>query len=139
MGDSNAAIELSDATQAIWFVELGDNLGDFMGAINTMPDGIIKLTYRLRWYRDDKPWDSKDRKQWFTGYSKDDHNPQTAIDAMRKVIEDLGSITGMVRKVHELLRGDLSTRDFMDLLLHQEFAHAKHVSQAEYEAMNHGP
>jgi hypothetical protein len=41
-------------------------------------------------------------------------------------------------KMHELLRGNLSTHDFTDLLLHQPYVHAKEMTQAEYEA-EHGP
>ena len=137
----DAGIIFSDATQAVWFVELGTGgygpgNGDYLAAIETLADGRIKLTYRLRWYRDEKTWESKDRKDWYEGVT--DLTLDEVIAAVRNATDGLKQATGRVGKIYELIRGNRSPREFFDLFMQMPFAHAKRVSEAEYQAMQAG-
>ncbi len=92
------------------------------------------ITYRFRWYRDEHAFDSKDVRQWWNVEA--DGGLAKGIESMRFIVHKLKEIGA--GKVTELLKGNLSTRDFVALLRHQTFAHSKTVTQAEYEA-EYGP
>jgi len=100
-----------------------------MACIGAKEGGGFKLNYRFRWYRDSKAFDSKDERNWYKGEADD---LQKGIETVRLIAQAMKAKGG--GKLWELLRGNLSTRDFMDLLLHQPFAHAKQMTKAEYEA-----
>jgi hypothetical protein len=122
-------MEITDATQGIWFMSTPG--GDWMMTIDRTPAGAAKIIYRFRYYEDDKAFDSKDRKNWYQATHPDFDR---AMEGCRVIAATIRKLPGAGKQV-ELLRGNLSTRDFMDLLIHQEFAHTKKVSKEEYEGM----
>jgi hypothetical protein len=122
------SIEINDRTQALWFVELPN--GNWMACIEALEGNRFRLTYRFRWYRDGEVWDSKDERNWFSGVLSGDF-PE-GIETIRLAVQKLQAHGA--GKAFELLRGNLSTRDYMDLFMHQEFVHAKTLTKEQYEA-----
>ncbi len=124
-------VELSDATQALWFLELPN--GDWAGVLEALEDGRFRITYRFRWYRDQSAFDSQDRRERFVGYCNDAEKGIEIVREMARVMQTKGA-----GKMTELLRGNLSIEDFVALLSAQPFAHTKRMTPAEYEA-KYGP
>jgi hypothetical protein len=118
---------LSDRTQAIWFVEIPP--GDWMAAIEALDDGRFRLEYRFRYDRDRDAFESQDAKKWYRVEAED---LAQGIEAVRRIIS-LMKLRMQAGRSYELLRGNLSTRDFMDLLMCQSFVHTKQVSEEEYK------
>ena len=54
------SIELTEKIVGIWFVDL-DNESDWLGAMERTDEGY-QVTYRFRYYVDDKAHDSDDKK-----------------------------------------------------------------------------
>ncbi len=121
-------IEFNDRTQAVWFVELPR--GDWLAGLEALDGGRIRLTYRFRWYKDRKAWDSKDVRNWMRAEASSDVAKGMEIArVMVRKMQEIGA-----GQVTELLRGNLSTRDFFDLYRHQTFVHSKTMTKEEYEA-----
>jgi hypothetical protein len=122
------SLTITEHTQGIWFVELLN--GDWMATIDALDGGRCRLTYRFRYNRDSKVWDSEDEKSWHQGEADD---LAQGIECVREIIRQMkGKGAG---KATELMRGNLSTRDYVQLLMHQTFVHAKEVSKEEWESM----
>ena len=59
---------LDEKIVGIWYLVTIQNHQDWMAAIREIePDKKYELTYRFRYYKDDKAFDSEDKKNWYSG------------------------------------------------------------------------
>jgi hypothetical protein len=60
-------IEIHEHTHVykIWYVDMLPNVGNMLAIVLRDPPGEWRATYRFRWYRDDKTFDSKDERSWY--------------------------------------------------------------------------
>lgn len=56
---------LDEGFVANWYVDLPAKMGNFMMGARRDESGEWDIQYRLRYYRDDKAFDSDDRKSWW--------------------------------------------------------------------------
>jgi hypothetical protein len=51
----------------VWYLNTIQNHQDWMAAVREIePDEKYELTYRFRYYKDDKAFDSEDKKNWYS-------------------------------------------------------------------------
>jgi hypothetical protein len=81
MEDQVMAIEIDEKIVAIWYLRtLPDQ--DWMAGLRELePNQKYSFTYRFRYYKDDKAFDSKDVKNWYEGTVNSTRNE--AIEAFR--------------------------------------------------------
>jgi hypothetical protein len=91
-------IEISEATRMLWYQEMTN--GNWMGAIEAEPGGTFKITYRFRYYKDERGFDSDDVKNW---YSVRAPSFESAVGPVRKSIAAGEAAFG--NKAYQLLRG----------------------------------
>ncbi|HEV8189491.1 MAG TPA: hypothetical protein VGP83_17180 [Pyrinomonadaceae bacterium] len=48
-----------------WFVVLAEDVDWLAGLREITPDSDYEMTYRFRYYKDEKPFDSTDEKSWY--------------------------------------------------------------------------
>ncbi len=87
-------IEFSEDTVGIWFVGLPDS--DWLASI-FIKDGKACLIYRFRYHVDDKSFDSKDEKNWYT------MEPTSGRDG------DLEKLLALVRSIAGLMAAKADT------------------------------
>jgi hypothetical protein len=69
MGDEqqqeDSALALDDKIVGVWFLATGPGV-DWMASVREIqPDERYQLSYRFRYHKDDKPFDSDDEKHWY--------------------------------------------------------------------------
>ena len=92
-------IKFDENTVGIWYVQLSD-VSDWLASIR-MDDGKGKLCYRFRYYKDDKVFESEDRKQW---YDLETDDTEELIKAVRMLAEFMAADAG--DEVYELMMSD---------------------------------
>lgn len=115
--------EINEQTLGIWYVQIGTS--DWMASVWLKDDGTAEGGYRWRHYRDDKAFDSKDEKNWYTLKQKSAEpvDPLVLIESvseMARFIEKMEPNT----KRYELIRGSGSAEWFMEEFLKLPFVHA---------------
>jgi hypothetical protein len=109
-------IEITEATRGMWSAEIriGNIVaGNWLGHLRAESDGSYWLDIRLRWYRDDKPHDSKDRRVFASGRLAVPTEAE-AIDLVRVAHEAARALSD--REVGwELLRGARPLAEFVRL------------------------
>jgi len=103
------SIVISEKIVGIWLVNL-DNESDWLGAVEKTEEGH-KLTYRFRYYVDDKTHDSEDRKNWYGGDitgQTDEH----IVDVMRQVTQLMAKRFDNA-EIDEILMGNKNLDEFM--------------------------
>jgi hypothetical protein len=118
------SIEVNDRTVGFWFVTIPN--GDWMAGLQALDGGRFKLQYRFRYYKDDKAFDSDDKKNWYSGEG-DDYG--SAVRTLRMVAEALKQQAK--GEMWEVLRGDGTVNDFMDKFMKLPFVHAKKAFEAK--------
>jgi len=104
-------IEITERTIGLWHCELPD--GNWLAHLEHTADGRIQLTYRVRWYRDDKLGpDSEDIKNWYSGTMQ--VSEADAIAQCRAVMEAIVEAIGGAG--WELLKGARTLDEFLQLL-----------------------
>src|SRR5882724_407349 len=124
-------IEINENIIGLWFASIEKGTGDLMAALSRRKDGALELNYRFRYYRDEKVWDSKDKKSWYHAVLKGEdveHVLKTmrtmfAMSQMRNGANPLG--------YYELLRGTMTPKEFMEKLAKSHFAHVQRLSEKE--------
>lgn len=116
---------IDEKTIGLWSVALGDS-GNWLALLARKDQGIT-LTYRFRWYRDDKVYDSKDKKNWYQVEAKST-SPERGIEITRKAFNDILHAS-VANKGWELLRGERNMEEFMAELVKMPGMHAKTVSE----------
>jgi hypothetical protein len=102
---------------------------DWMATVRELvPDEKYELTYRFSYYKDDKVFDSDDKKNWYRGEVSGTRN--YVILSLRSAAKMLAMVA--VGKVYELLNdGDL--KEFMNKFQDAPFVFMRQVSKEEYE------
>jgi hypothetical protein len=126
------SVEFTERTLAVWYADIGppnNPEGNWVASIEQVLDGAnYELTYRFRWYRDEKIFDSDDERSGATL-----RNPE-----LDKLIETCRAWVALHAargsKTYELMRGSDSMQQFFERLRTAPFAHVKQVSKEEYES-----
>jgi hypothetical protein len=108
----------------MWFVEGGDR--DWLAAVFKKKGEKWKLTYRFRYYRDDKAHDSSDEKKWwsFTANSDDDNNEQAlckSTDVVAGMTQEHFGLPG--GKVHKIILKTDRAADVIAAMGREKWAH----------------
>ena len=116
-----------ETIRAIWFTELHN--GDWMAVINREADGKLSLTYRFRWYQDDKAFDSKDKKSWTKGRFEGPVDEDAVIAKLTELAEQIRGAANM-RSDHEckswvLIRGAMTLEAFVGKFREQPWVHTQ--------------
>ena len=126
------SVEFTERTLAIWYADIeanGATVGNWIASIEQVLDGAdYLLTYRFRWYRDEKIFDSDDER---SGATLRTPELEKLIACCRAMIEHHAARGS---KTYELMRGNDSMQQFFDRLVDSPIAHAKQVSPEEYES-----
>jgi hypothetical protein len=102
-------IQVNENTLWVGYTET--NQGNWIGAINKVDDGF-DLTYRWRYYEDDKSFDSKDRKSWYSFVAPPSVDPKELIDTVHDLLFTMAGAMG--KTPYEAVRGDRSYKEFSD-------------------------
>lgn len=109
-------ITFDEKIVGVWFLNHLP-MQDWMAAVQEIePDSKYKLTYRFRYYKDDKVFDSEDKKNWYEGEVTGTRS--YVIASMRHVAETLREAGNTGNKLYEVLNdGDLAKfhRTFRDM------------------------
>ena len=122
------SIHIHEDVVGIWF--LGYGTDDLLMHLEKAGDNF-KLTYRFRYYRDDKTHDSQDIKNWYEAILSGE-TEESVIEHMHRVI----NLAAKVRKpdeYHELLMSNKTVDQFMEEFMKLPFVHAKTVDKEEFE------
>jgi hypothetical protein len=111
------SIEISEGTVGVWYVALSHC--DWLAHVGRNAEGLYELRYRFRWFRDDKIWDSKDRKNWYRFVTKPGEPVDRILETTRARAKLLSEGCGPLAHTTnwELLRGERTVEEFADLLL----------------------
>lgn len=102
-------IEMDDKIVAIWFLSTTPEQ-DWMAAVRVIEeDRKYELVYRFRYYKDDKVFDSDDKKNWYKGEITATRS--YVIAALRLVGQTMASAHG--NQLYELLNEDGDIGKFM--------------------------
>ncbi len=115
-------IEVNDRTVGFWYVTLPHQHGDWMAALQLLDGDRFKLTYRFRYYEDEKVFDSNDRKNWYSGEGDDCGGAVNKLRLLAGAIKEQAN-----GEMWEVLRGDETVSEFMDKFMKLPFVHAKKV------------
>ena len=116
------SIDLTDRTIGLWFVQLNKE-SDWLGSIWATDEGY-GLTYRFRYYVDDKTFDSKDTKNWYSAEISKDHTTEDEIVShMREVVKLLWVSSGGKR--YEIMMGSGGVDELMAELEKMPFTSMK--------------
>lgn len=99
-------IKLDDDTIGLWFVTIPEKNGeiktDWLAGLGKEADGQLVLQCRFRHYRDDKTFESKDKKNWYR-VEISDEDVDHAIATVRELAAGLWKEFGGKR--YEVLMG----------------------------------
>lgn len=116
-------IEITERTIGIWFLLLEEK-SDWMAALWHEDDGV-HLSYRFRYYRDDKLDEtSKDRKSWYSLTTGE--TAQVSVRAIRDLIEGMQEELGAGQS-WEILMGERSVEEFTEEFISMPWAHVTRV------------
>jgi hypothetical protein len=112
------AIEFDEKIVAIWYVSTVPDKQDWMAALREVePDQKYLLKYRFRYYKDDKVFDSDDKRNWYEGFCTGTKN--YCVLSIRAVAAQLAKTANNARVYETLNEGDYN--DFMKRFEAQPF------------------
>lgn len=119
------SVMLTENTVGVWFVTMPHyppRGADWLATIAKVSSGNYKLTYRFRYYTDDKVFDSEDEKRWYAFEAK--------AEDRAALIARTQEIAAMTEDVFggdkwELMRGDGTLQQFIDEFMKLPFIHKK--------------
>jgi hypothetical protein len=118
-------IELDEKIVAIWYLQI-TNTQDWMAAIREIePEEKFELTYRFRYYKDDKAFESKDKKNWYKGTIGGSR--AFVIGSLREIAKVLAA-TSSGGELYELIN-DKGAEDFLHRLQDMPFAYVRMMSE----------
>jgi hypothetical protein len=110
-------MELNEKTRKFWYKDLP---GGNIVATLSVDDNEAKLVYRFRWYRDDKAFDSADKKSFYEGRVPVD-SAHVLSDVMTEMLDSMPGETWVLE------RGGMPFEAFVNEILAAPFAHAQRV------------
>lgn len=117
------SIELSSNTVAVWFMSVNATT-DFLAALVCIDadNKLFRFDYRFKYYNSEKPFDDKDRSNWYGGtISK--HTKEEVLTKLRAFVKVLEDKTG--NKADELLMRDGDLDAFMVEFTSKPWAHLR--------------
>jgi hypothetical protein len=87
--------------------------GDWLAHLGQEEDGGFQLTYRFRWYRDEKGFDSIDDRNWYAYKIKPGESVDKLLAVTRQTFQKFidSDYAGW-----ELMRGERTADEFAELL-----------------------
>jgi hypothetical protein len=124
-------IILDDKLVGIWYSMLTDTQ-DWLCAIREIePDSKYEITYRFRYYSDNKIFDSKDRKNWYQGITT--QTRAYTIDFMRGLAQTVHAASKIETPMYELLN-DSGFEEFERKFKDAPFVHMRTVEETDKDA-----
>ena len=120
---------LDESVLAIWYYDFPG--GNFMANMRRLEPGRLKVTYRFRYHRDDKAFDSADEKNWYEGIWRDVRDEALAVEAFGAACREAAPT-----KVYQIIRGNRTLDEFMDEFLAQPFINMRPATPEELDTMN---
>lgn len=118
-------IEINESSLGIWYVSAPGE--DWLGHLGHAPDGRLEFSYRTRVYTDGKVFDSADLRIWRKIKAKSpDHSLSKMIQTIQAVVSYL-IIDEPKARTWELIRGERSLAEFLDLLCAMPSVHHRFV------------
>jgi len=124
-------MELSENTIGIWYVQTSET-SDWLMTVNEDNESY-DMTYRWRYYEDDKNFDSDDRKTWYSGtIAKTTTSREKLLAGMRGTVELMLKFPE-AGKSWELLVEDHDIKAFMKKFESLPFVHMEVMPIKEAE------
>lgn len=121
-------IEVTERTIGIWYLILDGGGSDWMAGMWREDDGI-HLSYRFRYYRDDKfDETSEDKKNWYSMVTGE--TAQKSIMAVRDLIKAMQNELDAGRS-WEILKGERSIEEFMEEFSSMPWTHITRIEPDE--------
>lgn len=121
-------IELTESVIGVWNASFTG--GDWLAAASHIEDDRIAIKYRFRYHADDKTFDSKDVKHWYTAEVTDP--TEDVIKVIRTMAKCVCDREGGDTLYYELLRSECASFEaFMELFIAAPFIHIKTGDEAE--------
>jgi hypothetical protein len=118
------SIDLTERTICIWYVEMPKQQANYLGALERLDDDYLQYTFRFRYKRDKKIFDSEDEKNWYSFKTKcargEEHSAITKIRMVTRLIADKEG-----GEFYELLRGAGTLEQFFSQFAALPFVHGK--------------
>lgn len=126
-------IELTDKTVGVWYMQLSEE-SDYLAAATETDDGI-KITYRFRYYKDNKTFGSDDKKNWYEWVTKE--SKEKVIEVMRSLVTGMRRRDGNIplTDCHELLMSEEGIEEFMEVFGSMPFTDTMTLSENEVKWM----
>jgi hypothetical protein len=87
-------------------------VGDYLAGIRELvSDEKYELTFRLRYFKDDKVFESKDEKHWYQGTLSGTRN--FVVGSFREAVKMLAAMQQAEEQITEVLNEKRDLRDFM--------------------------
>jgi len=115
-------MRIDESMVGIWFVTIPN--GNMLAALHRVAERTYKLTYRFRYYKDDRAFDSADEKNWYSG-TLSNADESYITDRISKAMATLRVSTR--GEYHELLRGTKTFEEFKAEFFKLPFVHIKEV------------
>lgn len=130
------SIEINEDIRAIFYIAWHDS--DWMGAVSDGAQGPW-ATYRFRYYRDAKAFDSEDVKSWY------DLKPppgatECTVDALISAFDGMIALANAQLpggKVYRLIRGEHSLEEFADMFTQLPFVRTQVVGLSDCRETMH--
>jgi hypothetical protein len=108
--DQKVCIILDEKIVGLWNFHMKTPEGDYLAAIRELERDVkYELTYRFRYYKDDKVWDSKDEKHWCQGTLSGTRH--YAVSSFQMIVNMLAKMQGS--PTYEVLMDEKGLDDFM--------------------------
>jgi len=120
------SIEIHETTHVykMWHVELLPNVGNMMAIVLRDPPGGWRAIYRFRWYKDDKVFNSNDKRSWYNIHAQpgesDTRNKLTEAFELMMVLHAKHWRTN-IHRVHI----DAVGKDALAILMKQPWMHGR--------------
>lgn len=125
--EDQVGIVIDEKLVGIWFLATISGHQDWLAAVSVIePDVKYKLTYRFRYYKDDKAYDSEDTKNWYEGEISGTR--AYVVAAIRMVAKTLESKAD--DKLYEIMNESGDMQEFMRKFADMPFSY---VRQEEIE------
>lgn len=123
------SLEINDTTLGIWYIEFGNMAGNYTAILNKNEDNTYALTYRFRYYVDDKVgMESEDKKSFYSG-TLEAPSDLEALDGVRQACKAVAAMSD--GKFHEFLRGNRPVSELMDDFVAAPFTNIERVPSKE--------
>jgi len=108
-------VAIGEPTVAIWSVSLAPGV-DFWAHLGRNSDGKLELACRVRVHVDDRVFDSKDQKTWWTVTQRDESKGEADMLARCRAMFDQMLVKSLTKQGWELVKGGRSTQEFLEAL-----------------------